>query len=324
VPLGASQLGNISLIIPEDAMRETMNYGVIPFDDIARMYEEGILNIADVRAQYGHVIARHLLLAKYSIERDTGWPRVDYPPKMFISHKWREDNTACAEATELAESLSETGVDVVFDQWWSDEQNRDLEWRISLLAASRTVFFLLTPDYFDHTSLDTNAGRFRASWVEEEMYFTHNLYTKQLEESPEIGAVIDPTGLLLDSDHEPKQWFNRLFDVSLPEKWQAFLASFAGLRVHTLSQADQQMIWKHARTYANIFLAGRHSEAFSALARLAADFPFVGDLAIMLVKMAQETGDIARACDAARIGAQSTEDWRWEHRWLKAQWKLLR
>jgi hypothetical protein len=49
----------------------------------------------------------------------------------------------------------------------------------------------------------------------------------------------------------------------------------------------------------------------------------VGDLAIMLVKMAQEVGDLARACDAARLGTQSTEDWRWEHRWLETQWNLL-
>jgi len=300
-----------------------MNDGMISFDEIARMYEEGILTIADVQAKYGHVIARYLLLAKYAVERHAGWPRVDYPPKMFISHKWREDNSACAEATELAESLSVTGVDVVFDQWWSDEQNRDLEWRIAQLAVSRTVFFLLTPEYFAHTSLDVNAGKYRASWVEDEAYFVHNLYTKQRDETPEIGAVIDPTGLLLDPDHEPIQWFNRIFDVSSPEMWRAFLAAFAGLRVHTLSQADQQMISKEARTHANIFLSGRHSEAFSALAMLAADFPFVGDLAIMLVKMAEEIGDLARACDAARLGVHFTEDWRWEHRWLEAKWNSL-
>lgn len=301
-----------------------MNDGVISNDEIARMYEAGELTINDVRTRYGHVIARYLLLAKYSVERSSVWPRVDYPPKMFISHKWRDDNTTCDEAVELAESLAATGVDVVFDQWWSDQQNKDLEWRISQIVISRTVFFLLTPEYFTHTSVAKDAGKFRASWVEDEAQFVYNLYKKQQDETPDIGAVIDPTGLLFDPSREPEPWFNRLLDVSSPERWQKFLASLNGLRVHTLSVADQQMISKEARTHAEAFVSGQHNEAFSALAKLTASCPFVGDLAIMLVNMAKEVGDLDRACDAARQGTQSTEDWRWEHRWLEAQWKSLR
>ena len=288
------------------------------------MYEAGKLTIAEVRARYGHIPARFVLMAKYAVEQGSRWPRVDYPPNMFISHKWRDDNTACREAVQLAESLRATGVDVVFDQWWSDEQSKDLEWHIAQLAISRTVLFLLTPEYFAHTSLAMNAGKFRASWVEGEAYFVANLYERQRDENPDIGAVIDPTGLLLDPDHKPTPWFNRLFDVSSPERWSAFLASFAGLRVHTLSPADQQMISREARAHAESFVSGQHAAAFSALAELAASFPFVGDLAIMLVKMAREVGDLDRACDAARLGTLSTEDWRWEHRWLKGQWKFLR
>ena len=215
-------------------------------------------------------------------------------------------------------------MDVVFDQWWSDQQNRDLEWRISQLATSRTVFFLLTPEYFAHTSVERGGGKFRASWVEDEAHFVYNLYKEQLEESPDIGAIIDPTGLLFDPNRKPTPWFNRLFDVSSPERWAAFLASFKGQRVRTLSQADKRMISTEARAHAELFLSGQHADAFSSLARLASKFPFVGDLAIMLVEMAREVGDLARACDAARLGAESTEDWRWEHRWLKTQWNLLR
>ena len=136
--------------------------------------------------------------------------------------------------------------------------------------------------------------------------------------------MIDPTGLLLDPDHTPVKWFNRLFDVHTSDRFRAFLDSFADLQVYTLSEVDQQMIRQEAIDYANAFVSGQHANAFSDLAHLAARFPFVGDLAIMLVKMALDVGDLDRACDAARLGAQFTEDWRWEHRWLKAQWKSLR
>jgi hypothetical protein len=302
-----------------------MNDGVISNDEITRMYEAGELTIEDVRARFGHVIARYLLLAKYAVNKDTGWPRVDYPPKMFISHKWQDGGIACDEALQLAEKLAACGVDVVYDQWWSDQQNKDLEWRISQIAISRTVFFLLTPEYFAHTSIGNGDGAFRASWVEDELQFGYNLYLKQLDETPDIGAVIETTGLLFDSDNrELKSPFSRLFEVSTPERWEKFLATFDGLRVHALSQADQKMISEEARLHAENFVAGHHNEAFSALAKLAARFPFVGDLATMLVNMAKEVGDLERACDVAQLGIQSTEDWRWEHRWLEAQWKSLR
>lgn len=296
-----------------------MNDGVISNDEIACMYEAGELTIEEVRARFGHVIARYLLLAKYAVSNEAGWPRVDYPPRMFISHKWLDDGKACLEALQLAEKLAATGVDVVFDQWWGDQQNKDIEWRISQIAISRTVFFLLTPEYFAHTSVG-NDDVFKASWVEDELQFVQNLFMKQLDETPDIGAVIETTGLLFDPDNrELKPPFNRMFDVSTAERWDEFLATFDGLRVHTLSQAVQKMISETARGHSENFLAGNQDEAFSALAKLTARFPFVGDLAIMLVNMAKEVGEFEHARDVAQLGAQSTEDWRWEHRWLKAQ-----
>lgn len=300
-----------------------MNDGIVSHDEIARRYEAGELSIDEVRARFGHVIARHLLLAKYAVSNDAGWPRVDYPPRMFISHKWLEGGKVCPEAFQLAEKLAATGVDVVFDQWWSDQQSNDIEWRISQIAISRTVFFLLTTEYFAHASIGDD-DTFKASWVEDELQFVHHLFRKQLDETPDIGAIIETTGLLFDAENRNLKYpFNRLFDVSTAARWNGFLATFDGLQVHALSRADQEMISETARGYAKKFLAGHHSEAFSALAKLAARFPFVGDLAIMLVNMAREAGDFERARDAARLGAQSTEDWRWEHRWLEAQWVSL-
>jgi len=43
------------------------NESVVSFEEIAQSYEAGDLSIADVRARYGHVVARNLLLAKYSV-----------------------------------------------------------------------------------------------------------------------------------------------------------------------------------------------------------------------------------------------------------------
>jgi len=242
---------------------------------------------------------------------------------MFISHKWRDDNSVCEEAVLLAETLDATGVDVVFDLWWPEEQGKDLEWHISQLAISRTVFFILTPEYFKHTSFAKGAERFRATWVEDELYFVNNLYEQQLKKFPDIGAVIDLTGLLFDPHQNPTPCFSRLFDVSTSEQWGNFLASFNGLRVCSLSQSYQLFISTEAREHANAFLSGRQENAFSALAELAGKFPFVGDLAIMLVKMAREVGDFVVAREVAKTGTMNTEDWRWEHRWLKAQWQSL-
>ena len=48
-----------------------MSDGVVTAKEIADRYERGEITIADVRAQYGYVMARYLLLAKYAVERHT-------------------------------------------------------------------------------------------------------------------------------------------------------------------------------------------------------------------------------------------------------------
>lgn len=296
---------------------------IISFDELADLFEAGKITIEEVRANCGHIPARNLLLAKYATAEYVPWPRVDYPPKMFISHKWGDDGSPGEEATQLAETLKRTGVDVVYDQWWDDEGLDDIERRIAQIAMSRTVFFLLTPDYLKHTSLVDHDTGFHATWVEEEWRFVYHLYTTQLNDNPGVGAVIDPTALLFDPDREPAPWFNRLFDVRTTERWRKFLATFEGLRAHTLEAAEREAIRNEAKACAETYLSGKESEGFSSLAMLTAKYPFVGDLAVMLVNMAREVGDYDRARDVARLGTESTESWRWEHRWLKAQWEQL-
>jgi hypothetical protein len=306
---------------PEGAVRVDWDR-VIQWDELADLFEAGEITIEEVRANCGHIPARNLLLAKYATDQRAGWPRVDYPPKMFISHKWGEDGSPIEEAEELAETLKRTGVDVVYDRWW-DDAVANIEQRIAQIAESRTVFFLLTPDYLNHTSMVEHDDGFHATWVEEEWRFVHHQYTTQLKNDPDTGSVIDPTALLFDPDREPAPWFNRLFDVRTTERWQEFLATFEGLRVQTLKAAEQASISIEAKACVETYLSGRESQGFSELAMLTAKYPFVGDLAVMLVNMAREVGDLDRARDVARLGTESTESWRWEHRWLRAQWEKL-
>jgi hypothetical protein len=293
---------------------------VIETDEIVRRYEAGELSLEEIRKNCGHVIVRQILLAKYAVEHEKPWPRLDYPPKMFISHKWRADGTACPQATELAEALARTGVDVIYDKWWTDEKPRDLEWRIAQLAVSRTVFILLTPEYLEHTSITDNVS-FKATWVQEELDFIVNLYQHQLEKYGD--AIIDPTVLLLAPQGElllPQGSFNRVFQVNTPESWTQFIASFSKLQVQTLTEDQRSRLHGEARACVDCYLGGNHNEGFSRLAKLAAQFPFVGDLAIMLAGMAHDVGDDEMARQVARIGMEMTrvESWRWEHRWLAA------
>jgi hypothetical protein len=294
-------------------------------DNAYRRLESGELTLRQLRATYGHIIARQVAMALHANRRDEGpWPKLDYPPKMFIAHKWRDDGTPDPRTFQLAEALRDAGVEVIFDAWWPDYEDDDLEKFIAEIVECRCVFLMMTADYLKHTGTGGSTTRFDSTWVYDELHFLLEHYRRQLEASYH-GPIVDITGLLFVERDAPPFFMTRLFDVSREDRWSSFLASFKRESVtHRLDNAERARVRKEALACIELQRRGRIDEASQGLQRLVDEFPFIGDLWTALVELTQDR-DPSRAATLARLGIEVTEPWRHEHRVLRGyRFDLLR
>jgi tetratricopeptide (TPR) repeat protein len=161
-------------------MEVDLNKGWFTSEEIYSLYEEGKLfdNEGNNVIGVGNKTIRNLWLRVYGEKKTVKFPRLDYPPKAFISYKWGS-NDHNQKIQEFCTKLQQNGWIVIFDRFYNissdDKQIADF---ISEMEGCRLVIGMVDEGYIYgtgmHISLDdlhsnTNDNKpIRDTWLLDE------------------------------------------------------------------------------------------------------------------------------------------------------------
>ncbi len=274
-------------------------------DDLGRRLDNH--SAIEKLSPYGFRLAR--LQEAFELRAEaSGRPKLSFPPKVFVSYKW-DTPSSRTWVPKLVEALTDIGLQVVWDEGGSNPAASDVPDLVSKLIEC-TYALIVFDDQYERCSLRKIVHpKGVPSWVENELLVIIELWEKNALDIVVVRRDERVGGAFNWRLGTSPYWLREVPTLDCraansKETIKLAILRLLGYSGPTLSSDDKAFITEVYRQAEVLCDTGKPAEAISTLMPVWARFPFVDDLAMLLIRAHIEDGALEEAIGIADQSAK--------------------